>query len=107
MLYPYKFGFGGATDSHTALATADEDNYFGKSASVEPDADRISHPFITSELGTIEGYQLVASGYTGVWATDNTRAALFDAIERRETYGTTGPRMSVRFLAAGTSARTM
>jgi len=94
---PYKFGFGGATDSHTSLATAEEDNFFGKSTSVEPSATRIEHPFIESKLGKIEGYKLVASGYTGVWANENTRASLFDAIERRETYGTTGPRMRVRF----------
>jgi Protein of unknown function (DUF3604) len=94
---PYKFGFGGATDSHTSLATADEDNFFGKSTSVEPSADRINHPFVASELGTFEGYKLVASGYTGIWAHENTRGALFDAMERRETYGTTGPRMTVRF----------
>jgi hypothetical protein len=94
---PYKFGVGGATDSHTALATADEDNFFGKSTSVEPSKTRISHPFIESELGRIEGYTLVASGYTGVWAEDNSREALFDAFVRRETYGTTGPRMKLRF----------
>lgn len=94
---PYKFGFGGATDSHTSLVTADEDNFFGKSPSVEPSAERVNHPFVSSELGTFEGYKLVASGYTGIWAHENTRAALFDAMERRETYGTTGPRMTVRF----------
>ena len=94
---PYKFGFGGATDSHTSLATAEEDNFFGKSTSVEPSATRIGHPFIESKLGKIEGYKLVASGYTGIWANENTRAALFDAMLRRETYGTTGPRIRVRF----------
>jgi hypothetical protein len=94
---PYKFGFGGATDSHTSLTTADEDNFFGKSASVEPSAERVRHPFVKSELGTFEGYALVASGYTGIWAHENSRSALFDAMERRETYGTTGPRMTVRF----------
>ena len=94
---PYKFGFGGATDTHTTLATADEDNYFGKSASAEPSASRVNHPFIESKLGKIEGHTLVASGYTGVWAEDNTRASIFDAFIRRETYGTTGPRMKVRF----------
>ena len=94
---PYKFGVGGATDSHTALATAEEDNYFGKSVSVEPSATRIQHPFIASDLGRIEGHTMVASGYTAVWAEENTRAAIFDAIERKETYGTTGPRMIVRF----------
>lgn len=94
---PYKFGVGGATDSHTALATAEEDNYFGKSVSVEPSPTRIEHPFIASDLGRIEGYQLVASGYTAVWAEENTRKSIYDAIKRRETYGTTGPRIGLRF----------
>lgn len=94
---PYKFGFGGATDSHTSLSTAEEDNFFGKAPSAEPSATRVNHPFIASKLGTIEGYKLVASGYTGIWAMENTRTALFDAMQRRETYGTTGPRMRVRF----------
>jgi hypothetical protein len=94
---PYKFGMVGATDSHTGLTTAEEDNFFGKSTSVEPSATRISHPFIESKLGAIEGYKLVASGYQGVWATENTRKAIFDAMERKETYATTGPRMLVRF----------
>lgn len=94
---PYKFGVGGATDSHTSLVTAEEENFFGKSPSVEPSADRISHPFVKSKLGAFEGYTLVASGYTGIWAHENTRTALFDAMERKETYATTGPRMTVRF----------
>ena len=94
---PYKFGMVGATDSHTGLSTAEEENYFGKSTSVEPSATRIEHPFVSSKLGTIEGYELVASGYQGVWATENTREAIFDAMERKETYATTGPRIPVRF----------
>lgn len=94
---PYKFGVGAATDAHTSLPTAEEENFFGKSASVEPSPTRVEHPFVASDLGRIEGYQLVASGYTGVWAVENTRRAIFDAIKRRETYATTGPRMVVRF----------
>jgi hypothetical protein len=94
---PYKFGMVGATDSHTGLATAEEENYFGKSTSVEPSKTRVSHPFIESKLAAIEGDMLVASGYQGVWAKENTRAAIFDAMERKETYATTGPRMMVRF----------
>jgi hypothetical protein len=93
---PYKFGLVGATDSHTGLATAEEDNFFGKSTSVEPSATRVEHPFIKSELGAIEGYELAASGYQAVWATENTREAIFDAMQRKETYATTGPRMRVR-----------
>jgi hypothetical protein len=94
---PYKFGMIGATDSHTGLSTAEEENFFGKSVSVEPSATRITHPFIESKLGAIPGDMLVASGYQGVWATENTRKAIFDAMERKETYATTGPRIPVRF----------
>ena len=94
---PYKFGMVGATDSHTGLATAEEENFFSKSVSVEPSPTRVSHPFIKSKLAAIEGYTIVASGYQGVWATENTRAAIFDAMKRKETYATTGPRIPVRF----------
>ena len=94
---PYKFGVGGATDTHTALSTAEEENFFSKSVSVEPSKTRIQHPFIANENGEIPGHLLVASGYTGVWAEENTRASIFDALVRKETYATTGPRMLVRF----------
>ena len=94
---PYKFGMVGGTDSHTSLSTAEEDNFFGKSTSAEPSPMRIGHPFVKSELGAIEGYELAASGYQAVWAKENTREAIFDAMERKETYATTGPRISVRF----------
>ncbi len=96
---PYKFGMVGATDTHTGLATAEEENFFGKSTSVEPSATRAEHPFVKSDLGAIEGYDLSASGYQAVFASENTRAAIFDAMERKETYATTGPRIMVRFFA--------
>lgn len=94
---PYKFGVGGATDSHTGLTTAEEENFFSKSVSVEPSPTRIEHPFIASELGRIDGHLLVASGYTAVWAEENTRKSIYDAIKRKETYATTGPRIGLRF----------
>jgi hypothetical protein len=94
---PYKFGLVGSTDSHTALSTAEEDNFFGKATNVEPKPERMEHPFAKSDVGAFEGYQLVSSGYTGVWATENTRAAIWDAMDRKEVYATTGPRMLVRF----------
>ena len=93
---PYKFGMIGATDSHTSLATAEEDNFFGKHSGYEPNPGRMSHPFMETENGKIVGWQMVASGLAAVWATDNSREALFDAMARKEVYGTTGPRMSVR-----------
>jgi len=94
---PYKFGMIGSTDSHTGLATAEEDNFFGKHSGVEPGPKRWQHP--VAEIGDmrLEAYEMTGSGYAGVWATENTREALFDAMMRKETYATTGPRMIVRF----------
>ncbi|MDW4550549.1 DUF3604 domain-containing protein [Defluviimonas sp. D31] len=94
---PYKFGMVGSTDSHTSLATADEDNYFGKSTSAEPSPKRMSHAFAETDKGVFPGWSLSASGYAGVWATENTREAIWDAMARKEVYATTGPRMMVRF----------
>jgi hypothetical protein len=97
---PYKFGMIGSTDSHTGLTAVEEDNYFGKTSAMEPDAERTSRPFASGKSGTIYEWETSASGYAAVWATDNTREALFDAMERRETYATTGSRMLVRFFAS-------
>jgi hypothetical protein len=94
---PYEFGMIGSTDSHTSLATAQENNFFGKHAGAEPSPERMTHPFMETESGTIMGWQQVASGLAGVWAKENTRAAIFDAMERKEVYATTGSRMRVRF----------
>jgi hypothetical protein len=94
---PYKFGMIGSTDSHTGLATADEDNFFGKHSGAEPSPERIAHPMAKFGEVQIMGWEMVASGYAAVWAQENTREAIFDAMERKETYATTGPRMVVRF----------
>ncbi|WP_435418703.1 DUF3604 domain-containing protein [Parerythrobacter aurantius] len=93
---PYRFGLIGSTDSHTGLATADEDNFFGKHTGNEPQKDRATAP---QNLGTRQGrfgWQYLASGYAAAWARGNTRAEIFDAFKRREVYATTGTRMSVR-----------
>ncbi len=94
---PYKFGFTGATDSHTSLSTAEENNFFGKHTGYEPSAERLTHAFMKTEHGEIYAWQMVASGITAVWARDNTRAEIFDAMDRKELYATTGPRIIVRF----------
>jgi hypothetical protein len=94
---PYKFGLIGSTDSHTALATAGEDNFFGKHSGAEPGPKRWEHPMAKVGDRQYEGWSMVSSGYAAVWAKDNTREALFDAMLRKETYATTGPRMTVRF----------
>ncbi len=94
---PYKFGLIGSTDSHTGLSAVEEENFFGKATNAEPSPKRMQHPFTKTENGAFEGYELVASGYTAVWAEENTRASIWDAMERKEVYGTTGPRIMVRF----------
>ena len=94
---PYKFGLVGSTDSHTALATAQEDNFFGKHSGGEPSPERMMHPFTETENGVYQGWQTVASGLAAVWATENTREAIWDAMARKEVYATTGSRLRVRF----------
>ena len=95
---PYKFGMIGSTDAHTGLAAVDEDNFFGKTTSIGAERpSRATHPFVKTDKATIMGWEQTASGYAAVWATENTRESIFDAMERRETYATTGPRMLVRF----------
>jgi hypothetical protein len=94
---PYKFGMVGSTDSHTGLATAEEENFFGKHSGAEPSPERYEHPMAKVGDLTYESWSMVGSGYAAVWARENTREALFDAMMRRETYATTGPRMMVRF----------
>ena len=94
---PYAFGMIGSTDSHTGLATAGEDNFFGKHSGTEPSAERYLHPM--AKIGDLEytSWSMASSGYAAVWATENTRRAIFDAMMRKETYATTGSRMLVRF----------
>ena len=83
---PFKFGMIGSTDSHTALATADQDNFWGKMPGNEPSRNRV-----------ITGWNYQAAGYAAVWAQENTRDALFAAMRRKEVYASTGPRITVRF----------
>jgi hypothetical protein len=96
---PYKFGLIGSSDAHTALAAMEEDNFFGKTAPQEPSEERMTNTFFKHpKTGvTIMDWEVGASGFAAVWATENTRQAIFDAMHRRETYATTGPRMTVRF----------
>ena len=94
---PYKVGFIGSTDSHTGLATAQEDNFFGKHSGAEPNKHRVDHPMAKVGDAEYTGWSMVASGLAAVWARENTREALFDAMQNKETYGTTGSRMLVRF----------
>ena len=96
---PFKFGMIGATDNHVGLSTVDDDNFFGKFPLYEPNPGRALHEARGNEkLGLgYKGWRYSSSGLTALWSTDNTRGALFDAMERREAYATTGPRIRVRF----------
>ena len=85
---PFNFGFVGATDSHTSIAAAAEDQFWGKHAIHEPS------PFRVTEINAAK---FAASGRTAVWARSNTRDAIFHALDNKETYATTGPRISLRF----------
>jgi len=94
---PFKLGLLGSTDSHTSLVAVEEENFFGKHTGKEPSDHRWNTPVLSTPSGNIMGWEQVASGLAAVWATENTRESIWDAINRREVYGTTGPRMLVRF----------
>ena len=94
---PFKFGMIGSTDAHTSLATADENNFWGKLTEAEPLATRITSGWRPAINEGWPGWKMSASGYAAVWAEENTREALFAAMKRKEVYATTGPRMKVRF----------
>jgi hypothetical protein len=93
---PFKFGMVGATDAHTGLSAVEEDNFFSKSSSIEPNPHRVFHPFVETDVGAYEGPTIQAGAYQGVWAKENTREAIWDAMARKETYASTGPRIMVR-----------
>ena len=95
---PFKIGLIGSTDAHTGLTAVEEDSFFGKTVSSEPSAKRWEHVFASNpKLNMkIQYWETTAAGRAAVWATENTREAIFDAMARKEVYATTGPRMAVR-----------
>ena len=97
---PFKYGMAGGTDTHNGLTADEEENFFGKFVSAEPRPDRWSEDAMKFGERSIKGWEMTAAGRTGVWATENTREAIWDAMKRRETYATSGPNMIVRFFGA-------
>jgi hypothetical protein len=95
---PFKFGMIGATDSHTGRPQASEDNFLGKYGSSSPSANRWKKewPPVDGTVAKMYGWESQSAGYAAVWATENTREALWEAMKRKEVYATTGPRMRVR-----------
>jgi Protein of unknown function (DUF3604) len=101
---PFKFGMIGSTDTHTSLSTSQENNFFGKVAALEPTADPIRFDEVVGGIGgdaSVAQYawQTSASGLAAVWARENTRESLWDAMARKEVYATTGTRIRVRVFA--------
>jgi len=98
---PYKFGMVGSTDAHTSLATTREENFFGKASHLEPEPERWKHTIIASLAGdpnlSSYSYESIGAGLAAVWARENTRAGIFEAMQKKETYATTGTRITVRF----------
>jgi hypothetical protein len=94
---PFKFGFIGGTDVHNSLTAIEEDNFYGKHVDQEPSPDRWSKPSKQGFGKTRYTYQYTPAGYAAVWASENTREALWDAMQRKEVYATSGTRMTVRF----------
>jgi hypothetical protein len=103
---PFKFGMIGATDSHTSLSSTREENFFGKFAGAEPATEARYLDLVSQDLrpdgdGSLNVYhwESTASGLAGVWARENTREAIWDAMARKEVYASTGTRMLVRVFA--------
>jgi len=117
---PYKFGVIGSSDTHTAAAALEEDNYFGKIGLMDANAElrgsvpasflygtllKLAAPEMTEEVDgetylNFQNYKFwSASGIAGVWAEQNTREAIYDALRRKETFATSGTRIKVRFFA--------
>lgn len=105
---PYKFGLIGSSDTHVGAGAFDEDNYWSKVGIVdgtavlrgsvpmaEPDAD--GNRYVGGDIASFQTWG--ASGLAGVWAEENTRESIYDAFRRKETFGTSGPRLKVRFFA--------
>jgi len=93
---PYKFGIVAATDTHTGIVSGDEDNWWGKHTTSEPSPERVEEVTKQNNGEMRYGWHYLAGGYTAVWANQNTRASLWDAMKRKETYGTTGTRIRLR-----------
>ena len=112
---PYKFGFIGSSDTHTAASSQEEDNFFAKIGLLDSSAALrgsipMTDPAVLAagqSLNEVDGKIYMdssaitwgASGLAGVWAEENTRDSIYDAFRRKESFATSGPRMTIRFFA--------
>lgn len=102
---PYKFGLAGGSDAHTGLTAMEEDNFFGKTVPQEPGPKRMTSAFMSNEKSGVRvmEWQVSSSSYCAVWASENTREAIWDAMERKETYAPRARAWRCASSAAGTS----
>lgn len=96
---PFKYGFIGDSDTHNAAATIEENNYTGKFGFENNPEHRLSGPPGVTEAAAQQVRQFSSGGVAGVWAESNTRESIFDAMIRKETFATSGPRLKVRMFA--------
>ena len=105
---PFKVGFIGSSDTHNTASPPEEDNYFGGAATTTLVALRGSVPYGVNDKSYVQipgreiysnprGMQFGASGIAAIWAEKNTRESIFAAMKRKETYGTSGNRIKLRF----------
>jgi uncharacterized protein DUF3604 len=96
---PYKFGLVSGSDAHTGLTAMEENNFFGKTVPQEPSPHRMGSTFVNNQATGVKvmDWEVGSSGYAAVWAKENTRTSIWDAMQRKETYSTTGTRTIVRF----------
>ena len=92
---PYQFGVIGSTDAHTGLAAAEENNFHGKFATDSIPVSKLDG--WSDNANSSFGWAMGAQGLAAVWAEENTRESIMQAMKRRETYATTGPRIGLRF----------
>jgi hypothetical protein len=92
---PYKFGMAAGSDSHNTGSPYRQDNFYGGHAQIDGTLDRRMAGVMA--FGTIDVRLENPAGLTGVWAEENTRESLFDAMYRKETFGVSGPHIKVRF----------
>jgi Protein of unknown function (DUF3604) len=94
---PFKYGLVSGSDAHTGLTAMEENNFFCKFVSCEPRPERWSEDALKFGDRSVKGWEVTAAGFTGVWASENTREAIWDALKRKEVYSSSGPRIIVRF----------
>ncbi len=102
---PFKYGFIGDSDGHNSAASIEEDNYTGKFALENNPEHRLIGVEGFAEKNKQQVREFSSGGVAGVWAESNTREAIFAAMERRETFATSGPRLKVRFFGGYDFAR--